>query len=109
MNSTMSLPFTSLSMNCSIPMADLLIAPKPVERPFGAPDQFRHALTQNRAIQRQTQGAGARSRKVADNVENSSRRDARLQSERMELASHLGFESVVDELVLLDPRLAPEH
>src|SRR5271170_6591314 len=120
MNSTTSLAFTSLSMNFSMPMADLLLV---VAGMHEAATHLTAVLTalqtgagmfpdlENRAIQRQTQGSFAinvGSRQSAASGR-SACRQAGLKGERMELAAHFALQGVIDELVLLDPRLAPER
>src|SRR6266478_585725 len=103
MNSTTSLAFTSLSMNCSMPMADLrsVLAPAPTR--ICAPRVgINRTLPKSCVCDR-----NARARRQ-DSSSSLPSRDAGLQCKRMELAAHFGLEGVIDQLVLLHAGFAAE-
>src|SRR5438552_11742071 len=79
MNNTTSLPLTSLSMNCSMLMGCPVCAAAALRAAF----------------------SGSRPPKLP-------LRRAGLQGERVQLAAHFGLERLIDDLVLLHPRLAAE-
>src|SRR3954453_20244593 len=94
MNSTTSLPFTSLSMNCSMLMFRLTL-------PFGWP-LARKSVDLRYMVPR------GRCHPIPARAGLALRR-ARLQRQSVQDAPHLPLQGLVDELVLLHARLALER
>src|SRR5258708_6808395 len=91
MNTTTSLLLTSLSMNCSMPMAPILFS----ARPRWGGDRFVPYVAD-----RQPKPKPPRRSRL---------RYARLKGKRMQRAAHLPAQGFVHQLVLLHPRLAAER
>src|SRR6202165_2193627 len=92
MNTTTSLPLTSLSMNCSMPMD-----PDPL---CAGPSSASPAVV---AAPICSAGAGPRPGAAPSPL-----RDPGLERQRVERAAHLPLQGLVDQLMLLHPRLAAE-
>src|ERR1035437_874368 len=106
MNSTTSFPFTSLSMNCSMPMDFLSRWTAPRPRCLQIADI---CSADSSATPSGLKMAGKSG--LLRGVEHRPSRFRRggLQGQRVQHAAHLCFERLIDQLVLLHPRLALER
>src|SRR6266581_6965451 len=106
MNTTTSLPLTSLSMNCSMPMIRSSWGPRPVRRLCSARPAESQDPTGTLLGSHFLRKTGVH---FSGKCSKSRLRHAGLQRQRVQGPTHLPLEGLVDQLVLLHPRLAAKR